>query len=139
MVIYRDQWVFPDYLPLADGLNGWCLCVLMSHIRSQSGWVHSILIQKSMTVICDARLTYGKGRISPVFKCGAVLSSQKLVKRILIAYLNTYLCVVPVPHACMSYLYCLTVHLTCTAYLSCLPVLQTCISACPLDRYEVDE
>ena len=22
MVIYRDQWVFPDYLPLADALNG---------------------------------------------------------------------------------------------------------------------
>ena len=48
----------PVNLPLADGLNGWWqfrvgdetqnLCILMSRIRRQSGWFHSILIQKHM-------------------------------------------------------------------------------------------
>ena len=50
------------------------MCILMSHIRPQLGWFHSILIQKSISAICDARLIYGRGRISPVFICGAALS-----------------------------------------------------------------
>ena len=29
-----------------------------------------------MTAICDARLIYGRGRISPVFICGAVLRNS---------------------------------------------------------------
>ena len=42
MVIYRDQWVFPDYLPLTDAINGW--------------WqVKNVY----MTAICDARLMQG--------------------------------------------------------------------------------
>ena len=48
MVIYRDQWVFLDYLLFTDALNGrWQV------INSNS--------EMHMTAICDARLIYGRG------------------------------------------------------------------------------
>ena len=42
MVLSRDQWVFLDYLPLTDALNGWWLVRVGDGTRGN----HSILIQK---------------------------------------------------------------------------------------------
>ena len=59
MVMYRDQWVFLDYLPLKDALNGWFelamepTAIALVSLNSNP--------ETHMTAICDARLIYGRG------------------------------------------------------------------------------
>ena len=67
MVIYREQWVIPDYLPLTDTLNGWWQVRVgdRSHGDNAYDW------------LINARLIYGRGWISRVFICCATLTCEK--------------------------------------------------------------
>ena len=61
MVIYRDQWVFLDYLPVTDALNSWWLVRVGDGTHgNRAGFTHSNS-ETHMTVICDAMLISGRG------------------------------------------------------------------------------
>ena len=79
MVIYRDQWVFLDYLPLTDALNG----IITSLLVAGSSLLELVRVgfhgnrvgftsnsETHMTVTCDARLIYGRGQTSPGLAVG---------------------------------------------------------------------
>ena len=73
----KDQWVFLDYLPSTDALR---VKVVVYYNLLAGGRFELVMEPRAMglvslnsnsemhmTAICDVRLIYGMGRISPVF------------------------------------------------------------------------
>ena len=86
MVIYRDQWEFPNYLPSTDALNGSILIITSKVAGGRFELAMQLMAiglvslnsnsEMHMTAICDARLIYGRGQISQVFiSCGPLILS----------------------------------------------------------------
>ena len=50
-MVMRDQWVFPDFLPLTDGMEPTAIGFVSPNSNSET----------HMTALCDARRIYGRG------------------------------------------------------------------------------
>ena len=99
--LYRDQWVFLDYLPSTGALNGSTVYYnllaggrfeLAMQLTSMGLDSLNSNSETLMTAICGARLIYGRGRVSPVFtSCGPLIYRIGYIYSIVLTCTNAWM------------------------------------------------